>query len=134
MCLSCDVFIRAVRSEVYALQGLARSEFLLFNAVPYCHLAPMSVSKILSTLAIVRASLKLLFTLSPVLVEDSAWLVLNGCKLIALIGEPLIWHRCVQYVQYLFYSFYQFPGCFAVFFCISVLFPFLFICFRYLFL
>jgi hypothetical protein len=71
---------------------LPRSEFEEFKSIKNSFSAPKRISKLLKTLSSVRASILLIFDLSPKDVEDSAWLVLNGCKIIYLIGDPLIWH------------------------------------------
>ena len=92
--------VRRIRTRVETMQALARAQYMQYGAPKACRLAPMSVSKILGCLMLLRNSVLLVFELpTPQLQEESAWQIVNGCKLIATVGQPLLWHSCGRYVH-----------------------------------
>ena len=86
------------------------------------------ISKLLSTLSRVRLSLTTLFTLSPSQVEQNSWLILNGCRLIYHIGDPLIWHRWKLYFFIIYFITISFDFNSLEWLCIDMICP---ICFFY---
>ena len=92
--------VRRICTRVETMQALARAMYMKYGEVKNCRLAPMSVSNILGCMSELRSSILLLFELpTATLQEQSAWQILNGCKLIALVGQPLLWHSCGKYVH-----------------------------------
>lgn len=65
---------------------------------PYAYYSPMVVSKLLIALKQLRHSLEELQELQMRSQEELAWLILNACKLIYDIAQPLIWNSCGKYV------------------------------------
>lgn len=70
-----------------------RESYKEFRGPKNCFSTPMSISKALQILVELRASLLLLFDMSVKEQEEYSWLILNGCKLITVVGQPLIWLR-----------------------------------------
>lgn len=70
-----------------------RCQYEEFKSIKNNYLAPKKVSNLLNTLAYVRTSVLTVFELPQKEIENLAWLVMNGCKLIYLLGDALIWHR-----------------------------------------
>ena len=62
-------------------------------------IAPMRMSRLLSCLTSTRDILDSLLTLSEKEREKFAWLILNCCKLLYKIGQPLLWLDCAKYVH-----------------------------------
>lgn len=91
--------VKSVRTRVDSMQGIARAKYQEFKVSAHCYLAPMSVSKLLDSLVQVRSSILLIYELSVSQQEESVWQLLNGCKLISMISQPLIWHSCGKYVS-----------------------------------
>eukprot|EP01041_Mallomonas_annulata_P005213 gene5213-10432_t len=95
----------AVKSKV---QEICRKVLLDYNKVidnKYFHLSPMSISTLLHLLQDLRSALDSIFELPERNQEQLAWLVLNVCKLLLEIGEPLIWLSCGKYVaEYLLFA------------------------------
>jgi hypothetical protein len=91
--------VRSVRTSVDSLQGIAKANYQEFKVSEHCYLTPKSVSKLLDCLVQVRLSMLLVYELSVRQQEESVWQLLNGCKLISMISQPLIWHSCGKYVS-----------------------------------
>ncbi len=66
----------------------------------YSRIAPVAVTKLLVCLQDLRVALKGVFEELPAASdqEQVAWLILNGCKLILKVGQPLAWLSCGKYV------------------------------------
>ena len=64
----------------------------------FYHISPKSFTKILNLVLTLCNSLETLMGLPPRKQEDSAWLILNCCKSIYEIGQPLIWQGNGRYV------------------------------------
>ena len=64
----------------------------------YAYYSPMVISKLLIALKKLRNSLEELQELSLRSQEELAWLILNACKLIYDIAQPLVWNSCGKYV------------------------------------
>jgi len=97
----CDTIpneLAATRYRVEAMQHIVKSNYADLLQLRSAHLAPMVVSKLLLCLQQLRRSLEDVFELPTTQQESLAWLVLNSCKLIMEIGQPLIWYSCGKYV------------------------------------
>ncbi len=70
------------------------------TASAYSRVAPMAVTRLLLCLQELRDILKGIFEDLPVAKEQEkmAWLILNGCKLIMRIAQPLVSLSCGKYV------------------------------------
>jgi hypothetical protein len=88
----------ATRYRVEGIQQIVRSNYAELMQLKNPQIAPMVVSKLLLCLQQLRRSLENVFELPTRQQEGLAWLVLNSCKLIMEIGQPLIWHSCGKYV------------------------------------
>ena len=92
-----DDFVSA-QFKIEALHGIVImiSTNLLVDSQTYQ--APMVISKLLRCLRSLRQSLLIIFDLPTAQQEELSWLVLNSCKLILQVGQPLIWKSCGKYV------------------------------------
>ena len=88
----------ATKHRVESIQKIVMSNYAELMQLKNPHIAPMVVSKLLLCLQQLRHSLENIFELPSRQQEGLAWLVLNSCKLILEIGQPLIWHSCGKYV------------------------------------
>ena len=88
----------SIRNSVQSLQNIVRSNYATILQLKNPYAAPMIVSKSLLCLQQLRISLENLFDLPVRQQEHLAWQVLNSCKLIMEIGQPLIWSSCSKYV------------------------------------
>ena len=92
-----DDFVSA-QFKLEALHGIVimvSSDLLIEN---HTYQAPMAISKLLRCLRSLRQSLLIIFELTTTQQEELSWLVLNSCKLILQVGQPLIWKSCGKYV------------------------------------
>jgi len=66
----------------------------------YARVSPVAVTRLLLCLQDLRSILKAIFEELPAAKdqEEVAWLILNGCKLILRIAQPLVWLSCGRYV------------------------------------
>lgn len=71
----------------------------LIGSSKYSRIAPIVVSQVLVILQDLRTSLEELFELSTKQQEELAWMVLNGCKLLLKIAQPLVWLNCGKYIS-----------------------------------
>ena len=70
------------------------------NTSTYSRIAPIAVTRLLISLQDLRVAIKRVFEELPSSKdqEEVAWLILNGCKLILKIAQPLAWLSCGKYV------------------------------------
>lgn len=99
--------MNSVTDEKYESSIIHINTFLKIISINYeniiqlknYHIAPMVVSKILICLKDLRNSLDLIFDLNNSRQQEQlAWLVLNICKLIYNIAQPLVWMNCGRYI------------------------------------
>jgi hypothetical protein len=88
----------ATKYRVEGMQKVVKSNYAELMQLKNLQIAPMVVSKLLVCLQQLRHSLENVFELPSRQQEGLAWLVLNSCKLIMEIGQPLIWYSCGKYV------------------------------------
>lgn len=88
----------AANIRAACLQGYALMSAQTLLSHPQSTLAPQSVSQRLKCIQTLRASLSVLFELPPKDQELLAWQVLNSCKLLYSLAQPLIWLDCGKYV------------------------------------
>jgi hypothetical protein len=88
----------ATKHRVEAMQSIVRSNYGELIQLSNAHISPMVVSKLLVLLKNLRQSLENIFELPVKQQEGLAWQVLNSCKLIMEIGQPLVWYSCGKYV------------------------------------
>jgi hypothetical protein len=88
----------ATKYHVEAIQSIVRSNYGELMLLRTVYMSPMVVSKLLLCLQELRRSLEQVFALPMKQQESLAWMVLNGCKLIVEIGQPLVWYSCGKYV------------------------------------
>lgn len=86
------------RAIVEAIHDEVRASYVHILKNHYAYFSPMVVTQLLIGLKKLRHSLEELQTLPMRSQEELAWLILNACKLIYDIGQPLIWHSCGKYV------------------------------------
>ena len=88
----------AIRAEtIYSKCSNKYAELLASSN--YSRIAPIMVTQLLVLLQELRGSLTEIFEeLSTKQQEESAWLILNGCKVILTISQPLCWLSCGKYV------------------------------------
>ena len=73
---------------------------LLVGSSKYSRIAPIAVSQVLVLLQDLRMALETIFESMPTKEQEAhAWLVLNGCKLLLKIAQPLVWLSCGKYVS-----------------------------------
>lgn len=99
----CDAFddidqTERTKYKILAIQGLATTRKEEILSLTHNRIAPMAVSKLLQCLQILRQSLVIAFELPTRTQEEYAYQILNSCKLINDIGQPLVWLSCGKYV------------------------------------
>jgi hypothetical protein len=99
----CDTFddidvTERTKYKILAIQGLSTTRKEEILSLTHNRIAPMAVSKLLQCLQILRQSLVIAFELPTRTQEEYAYQILNSCKLINDIGQPLIWLSCGKYV------------------------------------
>lgn len=97
-CNSIPNELLATKCRVEAMQNIVKSNFAELSQLKGTYIAPMVVSKLLLCLQELRHSLEDVFELPTSQQEGLAWLVLNSCKLVMEIGQPLVWYSCGKYV------------------------------------
>lgn len=97
-CNSIPNELLATKYRVEAMQNIVKSNFAELSQLKGTYISPMVVSKLLLCLQELRHSLENVFDLPTSQQEGLAWLVLNSCKLIMEIGQPLVWYSCGKYV------------------------------------
>ena len=95
-CTSDSVHNIVVR--VQAMHGIIACEHSEITSNPRFVIAPMAMSRLLANLGRLRDSIDMLLTLTAAEREAQAWLILNGCKLVYSIGQPLLLMGCSRYV------------------------------------
>lgn len=90
--------LESVCLQVDAMHGIVMCEYKELSMKNGSLDAPMVVSQYLRCLKSLRTSLDMIFDLSTSQQEEIAWKVLNACKLIYRIGQPLVFHYCGKYV------------------------------------
>ena len=90
--------LKSVCLQVEAMHGMVMCDYKDLSSKNCSLDAPMVVSQYLRCLATLRSSLDIIFDLSTSQQEETAWKVLNACKLIYQIGQPLVFHYCGKYV------------------------------------
>eukprot|EP01038_Epipyxis_sp_PR26KG_P008870 gene8870-11964_t len=91
--------ILIIRQRIDAEQMIVKCNYLdLKNNSHYSFSAPMTVSKYLVYLKTLRGMLDSLFELKTKQQEELSYLILNCCKLILEIGQPLLYFNCGKYV------------------------------------
>ena len=90
----------ATRLRAETVQKLVELKHLqLVGSSKYSRIAPIVVSQLLVVLQDLRSgSLEIIFELPTKQQEELAWLVLNGCKLLLKVAQPLVWLSCGKYV------------------------------------
>jgi len=99
ICDKIDDIIERTINKVQMIHGLAQCTYNEIIELKQYAIAPMAVSKILKCLQQLRLSLDLLLEMTIRKQEEYSWLILNSCKLIYSIGQPLVWYNCGKYVS-----------------------------------
>ena len=97
----CDLLSNNVASTKFkaeCIQNIANAYISELLKSRYVHITPLSVSKLLLCLQRLRQSLDYIFDLSVKEQEELAWSILNSCKLIIEIAQPLVCLNCGKYV------------------------------------
>ena len=66
--------------------------------------APIVISKLVSSLRDLHKALIDIFDLTVSQQEELSWLILNGCKFILKLSQPLVWLSCKYVVDVLLFS------------------------------
>lgn len=90
--------LQSIFQQVDAIVGIVLCDHKDLTSCENSYDAPMVVSKYLHCLTQLRSALDLLFEMSTRQQEENAWKILNACKLIYKIGQPLAWHSCGKYI------------------------------------
>lgn len=99
ICDKIDDIIERTVNKVQLIHGLSQSTYNEITGLKQFAIAPMAVSKILKCLQLLRTSLDILFEMAIRKQEEYSWLILNSCKLIYSMGQPLVWYNCGKYVS-----------------------------------
>lgn len=87
-----------VQLRVEAMHGIIGCEHSKITSNSRFLIAPMSMGRLLANLGRVRESVDMLLELKSEEREKLAWLILNACKLVYSIGQPLLLMGCSRYV------------------------------------
>lgn len=81
-----------------AVYALASSRYTELTESTGSRAAPIVISKLVSSLRDLHKALIDIFDLTVSQQEELSWLILNGCKLILKLSQPLVWLSCGKYV------------------------------------
>jgi len=90
--------LQSIFQQVDAITGMVLCEHKELTASETSYDAPMVVSRYLNCLTQLRTALDLLFEMSTRQQEENAWKIINVCKLLYKIGQPLAWYSCGKYI------------------------------------
>lgn len=93
-----SVDVISTRYCVEATQQLVQANYHLLLQLKNVYISPMVVSQLLLCLKQLKNSIDKVYELTTRQQEEFAWQILNSCKLIYEIGQPLIWKSCGKYV------------------------------------